>query len=491
MSKENLEVLKMRNIQKTFPGVVALSGVDFTLRKGEIHALMGENGAGKSTLIKVLTGVEEFESGQILIDGIDHSVINKSPQEAQMNGISTVYQEINLCPNLSVAENIFIGREPKKAGRIDWKLINSKAKEILKGFDIDIDVTKSLDNYSVAMQQMVAIARAIDITSKILILDEPTSSLDENEGKKLFNVIIDEEFVNKLKSKAKVFYEKLINIKIKKISTSGVEFGDGEILDYAIAFEKLVKDLDMDKKLIIMLDEFAQTVENIIKYEDEKSAQTLLKTHRQLRQNPKISEKVTFVYAGSIGLESVVSKIHATKLINDLNSIKVSPLSLDEAQRFAKQLCKSVGIEIDDATLTYLLNKIEWFIPFYIQLLIQELKSLSKKSVINNAMVEQAIEKALEHRNHFEHWQSKLKEAFEKNAYLFAKEVLNLISENQTMQSSEIMNIATKNSMNEDEAKEIIHTLVYDGYINNNDTPKTYRFNSPILRMWWYKNVAN
>ncbi len=189
MGNESYEVLKMRNICKTFPGVKALSNVDFTLRTGEIHALMGENGAGKSTLIKVLTGVEEFESGQILIDGINHPVINKSPQEAQANGISTVYQEINLCPNLSVAENIFIGRELKKAGRIDWKAINKRAKEILLNFDIDIDVTKSLDNYSVAMQQMVAIARAVDITSKVLILDEPTSSLDEYEVEKLFEVM--------------------------------------------------------------------------------------------------------------------------------------------------------------------------------------------------------------------------------------------------------------------------------------------------------------
>ncbi|HEX2926697.1 MAG TPA: sugar ABC transporter ATP-binding protein [Ruminiclostridium sp.] len=179
----------MRNICKTFPGVIALSNVDFTLRAGEIHALMGENGAGKSTLIKVLTGVEEFESGQILIDGIDHPVINKSPQEAQANGISTVYQEINLCPNLSVAENIFIGRELKRAGRIDWKAINDRAKKIMQNFNIDIDVTKSLDNYSVAMQQMVAIARAVDISSKVLILDEPTSSLDELEVEKLFAVM--------------------------------------------------------------------------------------------------------------------------------------------------------------------------------------------------------------------------------------------------------------------------------------------------------------
>jgi simple sugar transport system ATP-binding protein len=187
--EKNKIILTMKNINKNFPGVVALSNVDFTLRAGEIHALMGENGAGKSTLIKVLTGVEEFESGEIKIVGIEHPIINKSPKEAQENGISTVYQEVNLCPNLSVAENMFIGREPKKAGRIDWKLINKKAKEILENLNIKLDVTKPLENYSVAIQQMVAIARAVDISAKVLILDEPTSSLDESEVEKLFSVM--------------------------------------------------------------------------------------------------------------------------------------------------------------------------------------------------------------------------------------------------------------------------------------------------------------
>ena len=325
----------------------------------------------------------------------------------------------------------------------------------------------------------------------VVYLDTESADSENEFWQKLFNAIMEEEFVDKLKSKAKLFYERLTNIKIKKISTSGVEFGDGETLDYADAFERLVKDIDIDKKLIIMLDEFAQTVENIIQYEDIKNAQSLLKTHRQLRQNPKFSSKVTFMYAGSIGLESVVSKINSTKLINDLNSIKVSPLPLPEAKMLAQKLSKSVDIEIDDETLSYLLEKIEWLIPFYIQLLIQELRTLSKKNAINNEMVEEAVDKALEHRNHFEHWQSKLKEAFEKNSYLFAKEILNLVSGNTTIQSSQIMNIAAKHSVDEDDAKEIIHTLVYDGYINNNNDPKIYRFNSPILRMWWYKNVAN
>lgn len=187
MAKET--VLTMRNISKTFPGVQALDHVDFTLKSGEIHALMGENGAGKSTLIKVLTGVEEFESGEITIAGIKGTIINHAPQEAQAHGISTVYQEVNLCPNLSVAENLFIGREPRRAGLIDWKTMNKKAKELLESLDIHIDVTRALENYSIALQQMFAIARAVDMSAKVLILDEPTSSLDDNEVEKLFKLM--------------------------------------------------------------------------------------------------------------------------------------------------------------------------------------------------------------------------------------------------------------------------------------------------------------
>ena len=179
-------VLEMRGINKNFPGVKALQNVDFTLRKGEIHALMGENGAGKSTLIKVLTGVEEFETGTIRIDGLSSTIINRSPQEAQENGISTVYQEVNLCPNLSVAENLYIGREPKLGPMIDWKAMKLNAQELLKSLDIYIVVTAAVENYSIAIQQMIAIARAVDMSAKVLILDEPTSSLDDGEVEKLF-----------------------------------------------------------------------------------------------------------------------------------------------------------------------------------------------------------------------------------------------------------------------------------------------------------------
>lgn len=189
MTNENDFILTMKNISKTFPGVNALENVDFALKPGEIHALIGENGAGKSTLIKVLTGVEHPDIGSIEYNGKIVEV--KSPQHAQEIGISTVYQEINLCTNITVAENIMLGHEPHhRFGGIYWKKVNAFAKLALKRLYIDIDVTQPLGNFSVAIQQMVAIARSLEITSaKVLILDEPTSSLDVNETNQLFSVM--------------------------------------------------------------------------------------------------------------------------------------------------------------------------------------------------------------------------------------------------------------------------------------------------------------
>lgn len=182
-------VLEMKNIHKSFPGVRALQAVDFTLCEGEIHALMGENGAGKSTLIKVLTGVYGKDEGQIFLKGHDKEVAIHSPQDAQKLGISTVYQEITLCPNLSVAENMYIGRTAG-IGQ-NWKKMNKAADKILKELDIPAKATQQLGSCSIAIQQMVAIARAVDMECKVLILDEPTSSLDEQEVQKLFGLMRD------------------------------------------------------------------------------------------------------------------------------------------------------------------------------------------------------------------------------------------------------------------------------------------------------------
>ena len=151
----DLSLLELRGITKSFPGVLALDNVDFTLRAGEVHALMGENGAGKSTLIKVLTGVYQRDGGTATLLG--RSISPKTPLDAQSLGISTVYQEVNLIPTLSVAENIFLGREPTRLGNIDWRAMKTGAAEAIARLDIVLNVNETLSSYSIAIQQMVAI----------------------------------------------------------------------------------------------------------------------------------------------------------------------------------------------------------------------------------------------------------------------------------------------------------------------------------------------
>src|SRR5216117_2995357 len=187
MSDHASPLLSLRGVSKSFPGVKALSNVDFTARRGEVHALMGENGAGKSTLIKVLTGVYRRDTGEMQLDG--HSIDPASPAEAQSLGISTVYQEVNLIPYLSVAENICLGRQNTHFGCIRWRDIHERARKAMSRLGIDVDVSEPLASYSIAIQQLVAIARALDISAKLLILDEPTSSLDAGEVERLFAVM--------------------------------------------------------------------------------------------------------------------------------------------------------------------------------------------------------------------------------------------------------------------------------------------------------------
>jgi monosaccharide-transporting ATPase len=187
MSADQKALLEIRGLTKSFPGVKALQGVDFTVRRGEVHALMGENGAGKSTLIKVLTGVYPRDSGSVRLDG--EEIHADSPKASEALGISTVYQEVNLIPHLSVAENICLGRQPTRFGMIHWRAINRRAEAALARVDVKLDVSQPLSSYSIAVQQMIAIARALDISGKLLVLDEPTSSLDEKEVEELFKVI--------------------------------------------------------------------------------------------------------------------------------------------------------------------------------------------------------------------------------------------------------------------------------------------------------------
>lgn len=186
-------LLSISGVSKAFPGVKALDNVSFDVRPGEIMALLGENGAGKSTIIKVLTGVYKRDSGSVMLEG--HTINPQSTAEAQSIGIGTVYQEVNLLPNMSVADNLFIGREPRRFGLIDRKTLVRKAQELLHSYGFELDVTRPLGQYSVAMQQIIAICRAVDLSAKILILDEPTASLDASEVEMLFTLM------NQLKAK--------------------------------------------------------------------------------------------------------------------------------------------------------------------------------------------------------------------------------------------------------------------------------------------------
>lgn len=187
MAHDYENILAATDFCKFFPGSIALDHVNFTLRRGEVHALLGENGAGKSTLIKCMTGAYRPDAGTLVLDGAE--IQPHDTLAAQKLGIGTVYQEVNLLPNLSVAENLFLGRQPRRFGLVSGRLMNEQARALLAQYGIDLDVSRQLDRFSVAIQQVIAIARAVDLSGKVLILDEPTASLDTQEVAMLFGII--------------------------------------------------------------------------------------------------------------------------------------------------------------------------------------------------------------------------------------------------------------------------------------------------------------
>ncbi len=243
-------LLKIRDLEKTFPGVRALKGVKLTVNKGEVHALMGENGAGKSTLIKVLTGIYQKNGGTICFDG--EEIDCRTPMEANDKGISTIYQELNLVLFQTVYENLFLGREPRdKFGRVDRKAMVAEADRILKDLGIDVDVSVPLSRYPTAIQQMVAIARAVSINAKLVIMDEPTSSLDSQEVQVLFRII------RQLKSQgiSVIFISHKLD-EIFEICDRLTVFKDGEYVgDYDI------KDLNQFKLISLMVGKDTVTLE--------------------------------------------------------------------------------------------------------------------------------------------------------------------------------------------------------------------------------------
>lgn len=184
------QLIKIENMTKKFPGVIALDNVNIDLKEGEVHAIMGENGAGKSTLMKIIAGVHKPTSGKYYLKGEETAL--SSTKEAQDRGISIIYQELNLIPQTSVAENIFLGREPtNNLGKIDWKTLYENADKLLNDLGVNLDSKEKVDNLSIANKQMVEIAKAISFNSQIIIMDEPTSALEDDEINYLFKIIND------------------------------------------------------------------------------------------------------------------------------------------------------------------------------------------------------------------------------------------------------------------------------------------------------------
>lgn len=242
-----------------------------------------------------------------------------------------------------------------------------------------------------------------------------------------------------------------------------------------------------------MIDEFPQTLASINKDENENAGIQFLQSNRELRQDPEISKNVQFIYTGSIGLENIVSKLNAVNTINDLTRLYVPPLKKEEAKQLIKLLLENVEFDLSENLIENVLLKIEWLIPFYIQLVIDELKNLHRDEhleQISEDTVHQAFEEILEQRQHLEHWHTRLRASVKGNEYNFAKELLNIASEYETISSNEINDLAIKHQI-ENTYIDIVNSLEYDGYINNNGDVKFYRYNSPILRMWWRKDVAN
>lgn len=320
------------------------------------------------------------------------------------------------------------------------------------------------------------------------------SDNNENEFfRRIVNKLSKTNYIQKSK-KAGLFLIKYIPA-VKKLGPEGIEFGVKEKRDYKEILSNLLKSTKSEKKkLIIMLDEFPETLENIIEDEGDKSGRHFLQSNRELRQDDEISKNIQFIYTGSIGLEIIVGSLNSTKTINDLSRLKNPPLTTDEAKLLIVLLLKNVKFQLNESLIENILNKIEWLIPFYIQLVLDQLREIHREqslSEITTETINQAFDKMLDQKNHFENWYDRLRKSLRTgNSFKFVKEILNITSENNNISSNEIFNLAVKYNLEENYI-DVVKSLVYDGYINNDDDPKIYRYNSPILRMWWRKNVAN
>jgi len=297
--------------------------------------------------------------------------------------------------------------------------------------------------------------------------------------------------IEKAGKKIKGFLSSIDNVEVGGVKIDFNEKAD-EKLDYYEKFKDFLEKADLDnRKILLMIDEFPVTIEHIRDEQGEQAARNFLKQNRAIRQNDKYNQKIKFIYTGSIGLLSVVKKLNATADVNDIQTYKLRPLSLKDALELAKTLLENYQIEASNEVLTYLLKeKIEWLIPFHIQLAIKEIRDLHRIDAreVNRAFIDQAFnELVLNGSIYLEHYRGRLSQVFNRNELALVHELLKKLAEYQSVAELELYDLAVKHRL-EESFKNIMLTLEYDGYIAETNE-KQWRFYSPILKKWWSKNV--
>lgn len=302
-----------------------------------------------------------------------------------------------------------------------------------------------------------------------------------------------------LKGSEGLWSQAKVLIKSKRISgitVEGITIDNVEI-NYYEELLLLLKSLELgSQKLIIMIDEFSETLENILKDEGEKKAVQFLESNRDFRQIPELHKKVQFIYTGSIGLENIVARLNKINTINDLYPYEVKPFTDEESKDLIGRLIDGSDLVMDEAQRDNVISEIEWAIPYFIQIIIDEIDKIeweadeNNKRIVNHEIIKQSVRNSLENRTYYEHWLSRLRIAFKGDEYKFVLELLNTISEKQFIHKNDIVNLSIKYQV-QDGYREILSSLIHDGYINNLKNSGEYRFNSPLLRKWWFEKVLN
>lgn len=292
--------------------------------------------------------------------------------------------------------------------------------------------------------------------------------------------------------KFKQFFEDVFKrLDVRKISLSEIEFGRNEI-DYFQEILLLCKEVkETDTRIVLMIDEFSQTIENIITDQGREAAKNFLHQCRELRQNVDVKSKISFVYTGSIGLENLVLSIDEPRSITDIGNFSIPPLSIKEAKELVAKIIDGDPILFEETDLDYFLYKMNWLLPYFIQLMMSEMDSICKEKTehrITQATIDEAFKRALDNRSYFEHWLVRLRTIFKGNDFSCAKEVLKIAAVKNGINYYELQNIITKFHI--EDGAPLINILQHDGYLVKDEENGIYRFNSPLLQAWWLKNIV-